>query len=67
VGGLLSRNEYQTSGWATGGVTVRPGSTVGPPLTTHRDSFAGPWAGLLHSKACGGLSSGALVLKFHRK
>jgi hypothetical protein len=54
------------SGCTIGGAYSRPGSTVGPPLTTQRETFCGPRVGFEHSYGVGVASSGVEVLKFQR-
>ena len=60
------------SGSVTGGTSVRPGSTDGPPSMFQSESLR--WVGPLHSCSCAGLSaaacppwwcSGANSWKFH--
>ena len=66
--GLLSRYEYQMSGWVSRGVWTRPGVTVGSIVSPvfQRDSLSGPLTGLSHSNASGlAGSSGVDRLKSH--
>ena len=44
------------SGSVTGGTSVRPGSTLGPPSRFHIESLR--WVAPSHSCSCGGSCSG---------